>query len=189
MMLTNLPKPRFKDAVANRHIAELSSVSDYWQRLFAALRNRHMRALYVGFCALAALLCGCGGVSEPKDAPTLAKCYSTEFGVNPPAAVKNLRAKQVTVRDAGGAWLRFETDSNTLSQIVSNRFVSSDFTEFKIYGSLDGGNTPSWWRPAPEALGAFYINKQWRPGSNYSIAVLAYDPAWRIVYFHHGISL
>jgi hypothetical protein len=102
--------------------------------------------------------------------------------------VKSLRAKQVVVGDAGGAWLRFETDSNTLSQITSNRFLPSDFTDFKIYGQLDGGNTPSWWHPVPEVLSQFYINKQWRPGSNYSIAVLAYDSAHHLVYFHHGIS-
>ena len=147
-----------------------------------------MRAFLL-ICAIAAFLfCGCGGVSEPSDPPTLAKCYATEFGTTLPAGITNLRAKQVVVGDAGGAWLRFETDSNTLSQIVSNRFARSDFTDFKIYGQLDGGNTPAWWHPAPETLSDFYINKQWRPGSNYSIAVLAYDPAHRLVYFHHGIS-
>jgi hypothetical protein len=134
------------------------------------------------------MLCGCGGVSEPTDAPTLAKCYATEFSADPPAAVKELRAKQVVVGDAGGAWLRFETDSNTLSLIISNRFVPSDFTDFKIYGSLDGGNTPRWWHPSPQTLDDFFINKQWRPGSNYSIAVIAYDRSHRLVYFHHGIS-
>jgi hypothetical protein len=148
-----------------------------------------MRALLLSVCAIAAFLFyGCGGVSEPTDSPTLAKCYATEFGTTPPIEIKNLRAKQVVVGDAGGAWLRFETDSNTLSQIVSNRFARSDFTDFKIYGQLDGGNTPNWWHPAPENLNDFYINKQWRPGSNYSIAVLAYDPRHRLVYFHHGIS-
>jgi hypothetical protein len=150
---------------------------------------RCMRTLRLSLCVtILTLLCGCGGVSEPTDAPTLADCYATEFASSPPARVRNLRAKQVIVGDAGGAWLRFETDSNTLSQITSNRFLPSNATDFEIYGSPNGGNTPSWWHPVPEALGEFYINKQWRPGSNYSIAVLAYDRSNHLVYFHHGIS-
>lgn len=148
-----------------------------------------MRTLFLSLCViLPTVLCGCGGANEPTDAPTVAKCYTTEFGSSPPAGVKNLQAKQVVVGDAGGAWLRFETDSNTLSQIISNRFLPSNATDFEIYGSLHGGNTPSWWNPLPADLSEFYINKQWRPGSNYSIAVLAYDRSHSLAYFHHGIS-
>lgn len=148
-----------------------------------------MRLFLSLFCSAAALiLSGCGGTSEPTDAPTLANCYATEFGTAPPSGVRNLKAKQVVVGDAGGAWLRFEADSNVVAQITSNRFTVSDWTDFSIYGHPEGGNTPNWWQPRPDALAAFYINKQWRPGSNYSIAVLAYDATSRLVYFHHGIS-
>src|SRR4029077_3288732 len=131
--------------------------------------------LWLPFICLAAALAlsGCGGTSEPTDAATLAQCYCTECGKTPRTGVTNLKAKQVVVGDAGGAWLRFEADSNVLSQIISNRFAVSDRTDFSIYGHPEGGNTPGWWQPQPDALTAFYINKQWRPGSNYSIAVLA----------------
>src|SRR5579859_7997597 len=142
-----------------------------------------MRLLLSFTCLVIALtLSGCGGSSEPTDAPTLAQCYATEFGTTPPSTVKNLKAKQVVVGDAAGAWLRFEADSNIVSQIISNRFTISDLTSFKIYGDYDGGNTPAWWRPQLDTLTAFYINTQWRPGSNYSIAVLAYDATNRLVY-------
>lgn len=148
-----------------------------------------MRLLLLFNCLAAVLtLSGCGGTSEPTDARTLAKCYAEEFGALPPLGITKLRAKQVVVYDAGGAWLRFEADSNVLAQVMSNRFTNSDLTDFKIYGDYDGGNTPGWWQPQLEALTAFYINKQWRPGSNYSIAVIAYDATNRIVYFHHGMS-
>jgi hypothetical protein len=146
--------------------------------------------LFLLLVCLAAMLTlsGCGGTSEPSDASRLAKCYATEFGTAPPSGVRNLMAKQVVVGDSGGAWLRFEADSNVVSQIISNRFTASDWTDFSIYGQSNGGNTPGWWQPQRDALAAFYINKQWRPGSNYSIAVLAYDATNRLVYFHHGIS-
>jgi hypothetical protein len=133
-------------------------------------------------------LSGCGGTSEPTDPATLAQFYATEFGSSPPSGVTNLRAKQVVVGDAGGAWLRFEASSNIVSQITSNRFTKSDQMSFQIYGNPDGGNTPDWWNPQPNTLTAFYINMQWRPGSNYSIAVLGYAASNHVVYFHHGIS-
>ena len=148
-----------------------------------------MRLLVLFICLVIALtLSGCSGTSEPTDGTTLAQCYATEFGTPPPPAVRNLRAKQVIVGDAAGAWLRFEADSNTVSQIISNRFTKSDLTDFKIYGDYDGGNTPGWWHPQLDVLTAFYINTQWRPGSNYSIAVVAYDATNQLVYFHHGMS-
>ena len=126
------------------------------------------------------------GTSEPSDAPTLAQCYATEFGTTPPLGVKNLRAKQYVVGDDAGAWLRFEADSNTFSQIISNRLFSSDRTSFEMYG--EGYDyAPSWLIAKLDAL-KFYSNGQWTPGSNYSIAVIAYDSTNRIAYFHHGIS-
>lgn len=140
------------------------------------------------FLVVALTLSGCSGSSEPTDAAALARCYATEFGVQPPSGVKNLKAKQVVVGDAAGAWLRFEADSNTFLQIISNRFTNSDPTSFKIYGDSEGGNTPAWWHPNPEVLRDFHINTQWRPGSNYSIAVIAYDPTNQFVYFYHGMS-
>jgi len=140
-------------------------------------------------CSAAILmLFGCAGASEPTDAPTLAKCYATEFWTPPPLGVTNLKARQVVVGDAGGAWLRFEADSNVVSAIVSRRFSPSDRTDFSVYGRLEGGNTPQWWHPKLDAITAYYINKQWTPGSNYSVAVLAYDATNHLVYFHHGIS-
>src|SRR5689334_12973674 len=121
-----------------------------------------MRTLFLSLSvSLSIALCGCGGVSEPTDAPTLGKCYAEEFGSSPPTTVKNLRAKQVIVGDAGGAWLRFETDSNTLSQITSNRFLQSSSVDFESYGDPNGGNTPKWWHPAMGTLSEFYVNTQW----------------------------
>jgi hypothetical protein len=135
---------------------------------------------------IAVAFTGCGGTTEPTDTVTLAKCYATEFGIRPPAGVKNIKAKQVVVGDAGGAWLRFEANSNIITQILSNHFVPSDHTTF--ISNSDGGNTPSWWKPEEDALTVFYINNQWTKGSNYSVAVLGYDNAHNVVYFHHGIS-
>ena len=131
-------------------------------------------------------LIGCSGVSEPTDASTLAKCYETEFGVKPPAGVANLKVKQVVVGDAGGAWLRFEASSSIISQIVSNRFASSDRMTF--ISNSGGGNAPSWWKPENDLLTDFYINNQWTKGSNYSVAVLGYNNASRVAYFHHDVS-
>jgi hypothetical protein len=148
-----------------------------------------MRLILSLICSAAVLtISGCGGSSEPTDARTLVKCYATEFGTAPPSGVRNLKAKQVVVGDAGGAWLRFEADSNVVSQIISNRFTASSWTDFSIYGHLEGGNTPKWWQPLPDTLDVFYVNEKWRPGPNYSIAVLAYDATNRLVYFYHGIS-
>jgi hypothetical protein len=138
------------------------------------------------FSIVTALLTGCGGTSEPTDADTLAKCYATEFGSKPPVGVINLKAKQVAVGDAGGAWLRFEANSNIIAEIISNRFVQSDRNTFVT--SSGGGNAPSWWKPEEDALIFFYSNNQWTKGSNYSVAVLGYDNAHRVVYFHHGVS-
>ena len=140
------------------------------------------------FCLVIAVgVTGCGGVSEPTDARTLAKCYSAEFGAEPPAGVTNLKAKQVVVGDAGGAWLRFEANSNIITQIVSNHFlVPSDRMTF--ISRSGGANTPSWWKPEEDSLTVFWINNQWTKGSNYSQAVLGTDKARRVVYFHHGIS-
>jgi hypothetical protein len=132
------------------------------------------------------VLYGCGGTSEPTDKSTLAKCYATEFGVDPPTGITNLKAKQVVVGDAGGAWLRFEANSNIITQIISNRFIPSDRVTFD--SSSGGANTPSWWRPEEDSLTAFFVNNQWTKGSNYSVAVLGYDDAHRVVYFHHGVS-
>ena len=146
-----------------------------------------MRLLLSSFCFFVALvLSGCGGVSEPTDPQTLAKCYATEFGQQPPAGVSNLKARQVIVGDAGGAWLRFEADSNIVAQIVSARFTPSDRGTF-ISDSV-GGNTPAWWKPEDDSLADFYICHQWRSSTNYSEAVLACDAAHHVVYFHHGIS-
>jgi hypothetical protein len=146
-----------------------------------------MRLLLPSVClALVFFLSGCGGVSDPTDAHTLAQCYATEFGQQPPAGVTNIKARQVIVGDAGGAWLRFEADSNIVAQIVSSRFVSSDRAAF--ISDSGGGNTPAWWKPDHDSLTAFYICNQWRPGTNYSVAVLAHDASCHIVYFHHGIS-
>ena len=153
------------------------------------MKNLCILVLTIAYSAPALVLLGCSGSSEPTDPAALAQCYATEFGSPPPAGVQNLKAKQVMVGDAAAAWLRFEADSNVISQIVHNRFIESNQTEFRIYGNPEGGNTPGWWQPNLDALSAFYINKQWRPGSNYSIAVLGYDPTNRLVYFHHGISL
>ena len=146
-----------------------------------------MRQLLLFICSAVALtLCGCGGTSEPTDATTLARCYATEFGTEPPSGVTNLRAKQVVVGDAGGAWLRFEADSNVVLQIISNRFILSDRSIF--ISDSGGGNTPAWWKPEADSLTVFYINNQWRSGSNYSVAVLGSDEVHHVVYFHHGIS-
>ena len=104
----------------------------------------------------------------------------------PPAGVTNLQVKTSVVYDTGGIWLRFEADSNVVSQILSNRFTPSDQSTFISYSGR--GITPAWWKPEADSLTAFYINNQWRPGSNYSIAVLAHDAGHRVVYFNHGIS-
>jgi hypothetical protein len=131
-------------------------------------------------------MAGCGGVSEPTDAETLAKCYKTEFGDLPPVGVSNLKAKQVVIGDAGGAWLRFEADSNIVAQIVSNRFIPSDRATF--IENSGGANAPLWWEPEKDSLAIFYINNQWSRGSNYSVAVFGCDDAHHTVYFHHGVS-
>lgn len=138
------------------------------------------------FSVLLLALTGCSGSSEPTSSAALAKCYATEFGVGPPASVTNLQAKQVIVGDAGGAWLRFEADSNTVTQLISGRFTPSDHAMFE--NTSGGGNTPSWWNPEADSLTAFYVNNQWRKGSNYSVAVLAHDSARHVVYFSHRIS-
>jgi hypothetical protein len=93
------------------------------------------------------------------------------------------------VGDTAAAWLRFEADSNIVSQLVPTRFAPTTQTEFRYHGNPENVNAPAWWKPNLDSLTAFYINKQWRPGSNYSIAVLGYDSTNRLVYFHHGISL
>ena len=167
---------------------ETRLAANFAAKLFLDGGRALMRLFLAIICLIVVLsLSGCGGTSEPTDTATLAKCYATEFGTVPPSGVTNLRAKQVVVGDAGGAWLRFEVDSNIVSQIISNRFVPSDRTSFSIYSS-PSGNTPGWWKPEADSLTAFYINNQWRPGSNSSIAVLAHDAAHRVIYFHHGIS-
>jgi hypothetical protein len=132
------------------------------------------------------LSCGCGGTYEPSNDQGRAKCYAAEFGGPPPVGVTNLQAKQVVVGDAGGAWLRFEANSNFVSLLLSNRFSPSD--RFTFVSRSGGGNTPLWWNPEVDVLTSFYINNQWRAGSNYSVAVIAHDNARRVVYFHHGIS-
>lgn len=145
--------------------------------------------LHILVCAFASLLLiGCGSSYEPVDAKGLAKCYEFEFATPPPPGVTNLKAKNVVVRDAAQVWLRFEADSNIVSQIISNRFTPTESHTFTLEGR--GGNTPIWWTPESNALTAFYINKQWRPQSNAtSIAVLAHDATKRIVYFTHSFSL
>jgi uncharacterized protein YceK len=146
-----------------------------------------MRLLLPSFClAVVLVLSGCGGVSDPTDPKTLAQCYATEFGQQPPAGVSNLKARQVIVGDAGGAWLRFVADSNVVAQIISSRFTSSDRAAF--ISDSGGGNTPAWWKPEDDSLADYYICSQWRSGTNYSVAVLACDAAHHVVYFHHGIS-
>lgn len=146
-----------------------------------------MRALLPYICLVIAFtLLGCGGTSEPTDAGTLAQCYATEFGAKPPPGVKDLRAKQVVVRDAASAWLRFVADSNIVAQIVSNRFTPSDMGTF--LDRSGGANTPAWWRPNEDSLTTFLICEKWVKGENYSMAVLAYDEAQQVVYFCHGIS-
>jgi hypothetical protein len=136
--------------------------------------------------ALIVFSSGCSGSYEPSNAQERAKCYATEFGAAPPPGLNNLQAKQVIVGDAGGAWLRFEANSNVLSGILSNRFSPSDRLTF--LSNSRGGNTPRWWNPEADALTSFYISNQWRPGSNYSVAVIGHDASRRVVYFHHGIS-
>src|SRR3954451_14621504 len=122
-----------------------------------------MKSLLPYLClAIAVALSGCGGTSEPTDARALAECYRTEFGTGPPTGITNLRAKQVVVGDAGGAWLRFEANSNIVAQIVSNRFAPSDRVTFS--SNSGGGNTPGWWKPEADSLTVFFINNQWRKG-------------------------
>jgi hypothetical protein len=136
---------------------------------------------------LASALVGCGGSSEPTDQATLNECYKTEFGVVPPPGVVNLQAKQVVVGDAAGSWLRFEANSSIISNLISSH--SFDVGERgRFISDSGGGNTPSWWKPEQDSLTSFYINSQWRKGSNYSIAWLAFDNTRKIVYFHHGMS-
>ena len=139
------------------------------------------------YLALALVLSGCSGASEPTDPPTLAKCYAAEFGQSPLAGITNLQARQVVVGDAGAAWLRFEANSNIVTQLVSSRFAPSERAKF-IEESI-GGNIPRWWRPEEDELTDFYICNQWRSDTNhYSVAVLAHDIRQHVIYFHHAIS-
>ena len=141
----------------------------------------------IGSSAVACFLAGCAGSSEPTDQVTLNKCYKTEFGVMPPPGVAHLQSKQVAVGDAAGAWLRFEANSNIICNLISNHlFRIGDNSHF--LSDTGGGNTPSWWKPEADSLTFFYVNNQWRKGSNYSVAWLAFDNSRHIAYFHHGIS-
>jgi hypothetical protein len=148
----------------------------------------YMKSSLQFICLAAALaLTGCGGSSEPRNARTLAKCYAEEFGVRPPAGVTHLQAKQVVVGDAGAAWLRFVVDTNAFAEAVAKRFTPCDYTTFTVRDGA-GGNTPAWWRPTNNSTTTFYCCSHWRSTENYSEAVLAYDRADNVVYFHHGIS-
>lgn len=121
---------------------------------------------------------------EPADAATLAQCYATEFGTKPPSGVTNLQAKQVLVVGVAlGTWLRFEANSNLVSQIISNRFTPSDQITFN---GNSGRAAPAWWKPGADSLTVFFINHHWRPDLEYSAAFLAHDTARRIIYFYHG---
>ena len=152
-------------------------------RLIAFMAKTLSLFIWSGLIVLSS---SCGGTYEPSNAQDRAKCYATEFGTAPPAGLTNLQAKQVIVGDAGAAWLRFEANSNVISGILTNRFAPSDRSTF--LSNSRGGNTPVWWNPEGDALTLFYINTQWRPGSNYSGAVIGHDAFRHVVYFHHGIS-
>jgi hypothetical protein len=151
--------------------------------------TRMVKPLHPFICLIAVMaLSGCGGSSEPTDGAALAKCYAQEFGAYPPAGVSHLQAKQVVVGDAGGAWLRFVADPVTFDNSVIKRFTPCDHSTFAHYDG-SGGNTPSWWKPAPTPTTKYYRCSNWRTGTNnYSESVIAYDRANNVVHFHHGIS-
>ena len=130
------------------------------------------------------LIGGCGGTSEPTTAKDLAECYKTEFDTPPPATVGSLQAKQIVVRDSGGQWLRFTADAATIDSILARGFHPSDQDTFSR--NTGGANTPSWWRPSPDRVTAFYFHPNWKKhfGANSSSeAYLAHDANKKLVYF------
>ena len=161
---------------------------DVWRHdTSSPVRSHLLRRLWlVLFMGVA----GCGGSSEPSDSKTLAGFYAEEFGVVPPAGVKNLRGKHVVVGDAEGAWLRFEATPELITQLTS-RFTSSDSATFDSQAGAitNSGHTPVWWKPKEDSMAVYYINTRWRDTDSHSQAVLAHDKACHIVYFHPGMSL
>jgi len=83
--------------------------------------------------------------------------------------------------------MRFDATPEIITQLLSTkRFQPSDAVTFRIYS--EGGNAPAWWNPEKDSMTEFYINEKWTDTPNYSLAVLGFDKAKRVVYFHHGIS-
>lgn len=147
-----------------------------------------MKCLLPVICLVADLaLSGCGGTAEMTDAKALATAYAEEFGVSPPAGVADLQARHVVVGDSFGAWLRFVADPATFDGSVAKRFTPCGYGDF-IARVDRSPNTPAWWRPIANATTKFYYCSHWRDPKSYSEAVIAYDRAEHIVYFHHGMS-
>jgi len=106
-----------------------------------------------------------------------------EFGALPPAFIKNLRAKQVVIRDAAGAWLKFEATPELVDSLRSG-FVPSNRAIFDEHSR--GENTPRWWTPDADQMTTFFVKDGWKKEFSHSTAVIAHDAGKRVVYFSHA---
>lgn len=156
---------------------------------FGRKRSWTFRGMLVGLSLmpLAGALWSVDGSTSyrPMDPQGLAKCYQDEFGTPPPVSVHGLRAEQIVIGDAAGAWLRFGSSPGRIDELLV-RFTPSDRKTFDRYGG--GANTPDWWQPDAEGMTTFYVCDGWRKDFSDSHAVIAHDAAKHIVYFCHSAS-
>lgn len=138
-------------------------------------------ARYLLILSAALAMLGCS--YEPSDEKDRAECYKTEFGTLPPSGVTNIQAKQIVIRDAAGAWLRFEATPEIVDSLLK-RFGPSDRGVFNE--NSGGDNTPEWWKPDGDHVTVFYEAEGWSKDFSNSTAVIAHDAEKRVVYFSHS---
>jgi len=135
---------------------------------------------------IAALICAfalssCFSSDETKDREEAAAYYAGEFGMQPPADVKMLYAKQVFVRDSYGTWLKFNGNIELMESLKNRDFIPTTSDEFME--ETGGGNVPSWW--TINRSFEFYAKEPWSKEFTYSKAYLAFDREKGEIYFHH----
>lgn len=146
------------------------------------------KSMALALFGVGALLAACAWQHDLTDRDDLSGVFMREYGVELPAAISEIRGRDVGVGDTWSLWLSFSYHPGTVRQIVQRGgFVQARAEE------IDGGdlwsrglyhpgpNAPDWWqKPSSDQAKVYYRKSHARDVSGF--AFLWIDESSGVVY-------